>query len=717
MSRWSAKNEPVRNEFSGVSHGGTVQAGTVVGGIHIHHGASDAPLPVPRQLLAAPAYFTDRTAELGQLDAWLHQGISDRNRMFAVLSGPGGMGKTALALQWAHTVHERFSDGQLYIDLAGFSGQQPVTPSEALGLFLRSLGLPPRQVPVELVEQASLYRSLTARRSLLVVLDNAFSAAQVRPLVPTSPTSAIVVTSRSRLTGLVTDGARLLELSSLSMSSAVRMLARTVGDRRISDESDPAEKLADLCGGLPIAVCVAAARLAARPTWSVSKVVAELGDEQGRLARLSTPREISVQTTFDLSYRTLASPTAIFYRRLASHPGRDFGPELTASLSDGSAVRARELLEELVEANMVEEFREDRYRFHDLLRLHAREKAETDDDPGERELAVRRMVEWYLAAASAADLIVTPHRRRLRYDFVAEPGELPEFTSRDHALTWLEHERANLIAAGRMALERGWAGLAWHLSDVMWPLLLHHKHYQDRLEIDERGVVAARLWGNRFAEADMLKRLGRVCTTLGRFDEAERHLLASIERASSIDDSRGAADAGEGLALLYLDQNRTEEALAEFEGLARTNRELGADRNLGLTMINLGDVLSRLGRTADAMASLREAEGLFDHLAEPDPYNRARVSVTTAQVHLRADQFEPAENTAARALETMTALGSHQGRAQAHEVLAEVAHRRGDTARAVQHWEHAMRLFTKLGSSHASRVRARLLSSVDGLDP
>ncbi|MBY8850405.1 NTPase, partial [Saccharothrix sp. MB29] len=333
-------------------------------------------------------------------------------RMLAVLSGPGGIGKTALALQWAHDVGDLFGDGQLYVDLAGFSGARPVLPEEALGLFLRGLGVPPREVPADLAEQAALYRSLTADKKLLVLLDNACSAAQVRPLAPNSPSSAVLVTSRSRLTGLVAEGARLLDVGPLATSSALRLLAKVVG-RRVDDEPDPAKALVRMCGGLPIAVRVAAARLATRPKWSVRKVLAELGDERRRLSLLSAP-ELSVQTTFDLSYRALHPPAATLYRRLGLHPGQEFGASVAASVLDAGEDPLTSL-EELVDGNLVESVGEGRYRFHDLLRLHARNKADAEEGAAELDRVVRRMVEWYLMGAMAADRVVTPHRRRLDY--------------------------------------------------------------------------------------------------------------------------------------------------------------------------------------------------------------------------------------------------------------------------------------------------------------
>ncbi|WP_306748959.1 tetratricopeptide repeat protein [Saccharothrix yanglingensis] len=635
-----------------------------------------------------------------ELDEVLTQTREHVTRMFAVLSGPGGIGKTALALHWAHRRRDLFTDGQLYVDLAGVSGARPVPPEEALGLFLRSLGVRSHEVPVEVAEQAALYRSLTADRKLLVLLDNAHSAAQVRPLAPNSPFSAVLVTSRNRLTGLVAEGARLLDVGPLAEASALRLLAQVVG-RRVEEEPDRAEALVGMCAGLPIAVRVAAARLASRPHWSVRKVLVELSDERRRLSVLSAP-ELSVQTTFDLSYRALKPAAAALYRRLALHPGREFGASVATSVLDRDDPHA--LLEELVDENLVEAVGDGRYRFHDLLRLHARAKAGDDEEVR----AVRGMVEWYLAAAMAADRVVTPHRRTRPYAFQVPPADVPDFADRREASAWLAEERRNLMTCGAVAEERGWWELSWHLSDVLWPLFLIHKHHRDRLEADERGVRTARRWGDRFGEADMLKRLGMVCTAVRRFDEAETHLRASVAIAEDIEDRRGAADAREALALLHVARGELDEAATVFGELVLVNRDLAARRSLGLVLINLGRVLSGLGRVEEALDALDEATALFRDLAPPDRYNQARVVVAQAEAYLAADDPASADQAARRGLAELTDLGAEQGMAESHEVIAEAAERRGEPVRAAEHWERALRLYTRLGSSRAAQVAARL---------
>jgi hypothetical protein len=374
-------------------------------------------------------------------------------------------------------------------------------------------------------------------------------------------------------------------------------------------------------------------------------------------------------------------------------------------------------VEALLDAHLLQEVDEDRFRFHDLLRLHARQTLEVEESQPERDTVVQTIAEWYLAAAGQADAVVTPYRRRLPYTSATPPVGLPSFSDREQALGWLERERVNLIAAGRTAMDHGYPALAWHLSDVLWPLFLYRKHYPDRMQVDRLGVAAARAWGNVWAEADMLKRLGRVCTTFRDYQGAERHTRMAILRYQQAGDVRGSLDAQEGLASLYRDSGRHEQAAEMFMQTLAANRERGEDRSTALTLISLGMLLPKLGRSEEAIALLRQARELFATLSDVDPYNEVRVMLGLAGAYLETGDLLRAERAAIDAERHMRDLGSEYGQAEALDLMGQVAQRRGDRDAAQCHHRLAYDIFVRLGSSRASDTRDRLTRLAGARDP
>ncbi|MET0135366.1 MAG: NB-ARC domain-containing protein, partial [Kibdelosporangium sp.] len=414
----------------------------------------------PRQLRPDMATFVNRKRELRALDQ------VGRSGRLVVLVGPPGVGKTAFALHWAHRVRGRYDGGQFYADLGGPG--RAVALEEVFGRFLRALGVAPQRVPVDADEQATMFRTLTAGRRLLMLLDNVASADQVRALLPASPSSVTVATSRSQLGSLIADGAKFVAVDKLGVWDGVELLGRAVGLARIKAEPGPARQLVGLCGGLPIALCVAAARLVSRPKWTVEKVVADLVDERRRLGRLSFGDDLSVKAVFDVSYQALSPPAARLYRLLGLHPGPEFGSGVAAAALSTSRAEAEQLVDELLTANLLEEVESDRCRFHDLIRLHALELAQEEESVPDQELGIRRMLDWYLDSATRAGLVVTPHRKGLRRDIEHVPLEQATFEGHTEALDWLDQERVNLLAAARAAFEHGIPAMTWQLADAMW---------------------------------------------------------------------------------------------------------------------------------------------------------------------------------------------------------------------------------------------------------
>jgi tetratricopeptide (TPR) repeat protein len=367
----------------------------------------------------------------------------------------------------------------------------------------------------------------------------------------------------------------------------------------------------------------------------------------------------------------------------------------------------------LLDANMLQELDDDRFRFHDLLRLHARQTSEADDTEEQRTTALLAILEWYLAAAGRADVVITPYRRRLPYPWVTRVGQLPALPDRDAALGWLERERVNLVAAGRAAFDQGHHRLAWHLADVMWPLFLYRKHYRDRLEVEQRGLAAAQRWGDAWAEAAMHRRVGRNCVIIGAHAAAERHTEAAIRLCGQVGDRIGALDARDGLALLFRDIGREREAVELLVEVLAGARELGDTRRIGRTLIHLGMLLSGLGRSAEAVPLLGEARELFSELSAVDPYNQARVDIALAAAYAGMGAWDDAERAAVAAADRMRELGSDHEQAEVLDVLGRIAEGRGDIGTAERHYHSSLRIFDSLGSTRVHAVRRRL----DGLRP
>jgi tetratricopeptide (TPR) repeat protein len=670
-----------------------------------HRGRPDT--AVPRQLKPPPVHFTNRSAEVVELDRLLDERRSRPS--IQLISGHAGVGKTALATHWLYRIRARFPHGQLGADLGGFSPTGPVDPGELLGRFLRALGVPPGGVPADVEEQAALYRTITADKPLLVLLDNAASTAQVRPLIPAAPTSVVVVTSRRRLGGLLTDeGARLLSLRLFSTEHSKELLSRTVGAGRVSTEQDEADEIVKLCGGLPIALAVIGRQLVARPQSSLGKVATRLANETKRLGVVSPKEDVSVQATFDLSYAELSPAAAGLYRALGLHPGANFGTGVASAAANSSVGDAEDLLDQLVEEGLLEQLDDDRFTFLDLVRLHAKEKLAQHDSRETQELILRRILEWYLHAASATGELTTPDQEPIRYASKYRPSDRVSFESRDAALDWLELERSNLINAVRTAADYDLRELGWQLAAALWPLFLFHKHYRDFLAVSQLGVACAERWGNHSAQAIMHNRCGAACRGTGRYDEAVEHYKAGQATAAQGDDPAIGIRSIEGLGLVALAQGRPEDALRHFAEDLRLSAELNRQHDAGLALINLGATLTKAGRAAEGIEHLDRAKEL---LAEQgDDYNVARARTDLGRALGLTGEVARAREELALSQAAMRAHGSRFEQARTLQVLGEVAEAAGETAEARRWYEEALPVLVDLGRPEATQVQTRLLA-------
>jgi tetratricopeptide (TPR) repeat protein len=705
-------NDPstVVNKVSGGSLGTSVQAGTIHGGVHVHQQAATA-RAVPRQLPGAPPHFTNRAAELQALDEAV-AGREGKAATLVLLSGPGGVGKTALASHWGRRTAGDFPDGQLYADLGGFSTEGPVSPEQVLGGFLRALGVAPDRVPSGLAEQAALFRSLTADLRLLVLLDNAVSAAQVRPMLPASAGSTVVVSSRWRLGGLLAEGGVLVEVAALPQEHAVELLRQALGTRG-NREIQQVGELASLCGHLPIALCVAGARLASRPRWPVARVVRELADEQRRLAALSTHSEVSVNTVFDLSYDSLATREARAYRWLALHPGADFGLGAAAAATGLPLQETTDALEKLVDASVLEDSGTDRYRFHDLIRLHAQQRAEAIDAQSVRDAVIERVVRYYLSFAVAADRVVMPNEWHIGPEYESSRKAAAPYQTGREALEAVEPELGNLMAVLRAASRCGLHTLVWQLCEALWPLFLYRKHFPEWIAAYQMGIHAADRCGNQLAASRMHHRLGIAFHNLSRTHDALSEGRTALEAARAAGNELAESSALQLMGMALRAGGRFDEAVAALRQAVELDRRGRQPRSEALAQRLLGQALYAAGQNDQAVEELTRACELAAMLS--DPAVEAMSKVPLAEALTRGNRPALALRLAQEAWDVMRDAGSDQYRARIMMAWGQAAEALGDLEAARERLAQALAFFTAAGvpdlqpaQRALGRVRARL---------
>ncbi|MFJ4410804.1 ATP-binding protein [Streptomyces sp. NPDC088910] len=692
------------NTVTGGDHRGGVVQGHTIGDVHWHAAPAPVALPTPRQLIPAPRRLSGRTRELADLDAML-RGEFRAGPLVAVVNGPAGVGKTALAAYWLRSVAADFPDGQIYVDLRGHAPEGPAAPPEALGMFLRAFGM--TAIPGDPAELASLWRSVTASRRLLLMLDNAISAAQVRPLLPGSEQSVVVVTSRRRLTGLGLEGAVFHPVGVLDAEASADILAQRVGVLRTEAEPAAVRRVIDSCGGLALAVCVAAARMAARPGQPLAATAEALDRGEQSLAELRIGEEAAVQSALDASYRLLPEDAAALYRLLGVLPFADVGLPLAAAATGRGEAVADRLLETLAEASLLEEAAGGRHRFHDLVRLHARGLAEARDPEPVRTAAVRRALEWYLATATAAEELISPSHRTLDRDYPAlSPDRAHAFTEEKRALAWLAAEQHHLMTAVRLSAARGWDGLCWQLVDALWPLWLRLRPYALWVEAHRLGLEAARRAGHTPGELRMLTSGATGLCDCGATDEAIVWFGQALDLARSAGDRLGEAQALHGLGQSHHYARRLDEAADWFGRALRLREEIGYVRGAALSRMSLGDTARLAGRPEAAVAALRQARA--DLLALPDAYEANRALALLGRALGEAGRTGEAETCLRQAAAEFEARGSVHWEAYSLDMLGVVLQRadRPDDARRA--YERSVALYESVGASDTDRVTARI---------
>ncbi|MET0235056.1 MAG: BTAD domain-containing putative transcriptional regulator [Kibdelosporangium sp.] len=664
-----------------------------------------APMAMPAQLPPDVPGFAGREAELRRLDALLDEPTAATR--IVVLSGTAGVGKTTLAVHWAHTASREFPAGQLYVNLRGFDPTgAPVTATEAIRGFLEALEVPPNRIPTTLEAQAGLYRSLLANRRALVLLDNSRDAEQVRPLMPGAAGCMVVVTSRNQLTGLAAAGARPVGVDLLDEAESLAMLRARLGAPRIAAEPEAVAEIISLCARLPLALAVVAARAATNPGFSLAALAGQLRDARGSLDEFAgTDAATDPRAVFSWSYLRLSPPAARLFRLLGLHSGPDIGTRAAASLAALPAAKVRPILAELTQAHLIAEPTPGRYACHDLLRAYATELAESEESSSERAAAVRRLLGHYSHTAYHADGFLGPRREVPPPLTPLAPGaESEPILDHNRARAWFQAEHRVL----RTAVRQG-ADFDREVCDLVRWIHLYLEmqgHWHDELAVLATALAAARRLGDERKQAFAHCHLGRTHIWFGRYAESAEHFLASLDLYRSVDDVVGQAFVHYSFAWLLDRQQAVDEALAHVEQALALFR--GAEHLAGQAkaLNAVGWFRTLLGDHAVAIEYCKEALELQEHLGDHNGAAQTWHSLGYVHKQLGDDTQTIACYTAAA--ELLRRHGYPISEARVLIELADLHHDLGDDESAMAGWRRAQDLLAQLTHPEADVVRARL---------
>lgn len=669
---------------------------------------------VPAQLPASVGSFTGRADELAELDRCLAEARPDQATAVVVtaIAGTAGVGKTALAVHWAHRVRHHFPGGQLYVNLQGYAPGPPVRALDALAGFLYALGVPPEQVPAQVDQAATLYRSLLADKLVLVTLDNAGSAEQVRPLLPGGPGCLVLVTSRDRLTGLVArDGARRVTLDVLTVEESQALLARVLGSDRVAAESSAAAELARACACLPLALRIAAASLTGRPAWRIADFAVELasGDRLAAL-RVGDDESTAVAAAFHLSYTGMSDPARRLFRLLGLLPGNDVTAAAAAALAGCPIVDAAMLLEELAAAHLLAEHRPRRYTFHDLLRAYANQRGGAEDNEDERHAATMRLYDWYLETVGAAAQVLYPEKLRLPRS--RDRGIRPVvFDGPAHALAWLDGERANLVAAIRHAANWGPFEFAWLLADALRGYFMLGTYLVDWLAAGAAGLNAAQDAGDLAGQA-----AAHICIGDARYFSGELpRAITSYTRGAALSRQIGWLE-GQSAALGNLGNahhqlGHLRKAADAYTETLRFNRETGRLAGQAISLGNLGVIHAELGNLAEGAENQAQALALYRKIGSAS--GEALALSNLGDLQHEFGQFDHALDYLDQAVVLLRELGDHVGESDALRLIAEIHRDAGRYAEARQNAHTALELAREAGDRQTETEALNSLATVD----
>jgi tetratricopeptide (TPR) repeat protein len=686
-----------------------------------------APAPVPsHQLPAATPHFVGRSAELAALTGLVEPEAAKAGAGMSVaaITGMAGVGKTTLALQWAHHVADRFPDGQLHVNLRGFDPAAPagqVDPAEALRDFLTALGVAAPQVPSTLDARAALYRSVLAGRQVLIVLDNARDSAQVRPLLPGTPGCLVLVTSRNQLSGLVADGARPLALDVLTAAEAHEFLASRLRPARLAAEPAAAAELIARCAQLPLALAIVAARAAAHPAFPLQALAAELRgpaphpapDVLDALAGADPCTD--VRAVFSWSYRALSPDAARLFRLFGLHPGPDIGAAAAASRAGLSPLRTRPLLAELAEASLVGERLPGRYTMHDLLRAYAADQAQGTDRLPQRQAAVRRVLDYYLYSVMAAAAQIDPSR---------DPITLPSLSAKvtpsrpadgKEALAWFSAEHQVLLGAIGLAAEAGLDTHVWQLAWALWPFLYRQGYWHDQITVQRAAVAAARRLQDPKAQVFAHRGLADTYSELRRFDDADTHFRRALQLSAEGGDPVGQARTEIGLGYMLERQGRYAEALDHSSRALALYQAVDHRKGQARALSTIGWLHALLGDYPRALATCQQALTFLEDLG--DRYGQAATWDSLGYAHHHLNAHPQAVTCYQRSLSLWRDVGARYGEATTLIRLGDTHHAAAHPAQAREAWQRALTILDELGDPDAEKARSKLATLPPAPDP
>ncbi|HEV8557807.1 MAG TPA: tetratricopeptide repeat protein [Actinophytocola sp.] len=661
--------------------------------------------PVPHQLPAAPRWFTGRIGELAALDAAAGRGGTV---MITVLAGAAGVGKTWLALHYAHQHLDRFPGGQLFVDLRGFSpAGEPMAPGVALRGFLDALGVDPAQLPADLDTRAARYRDLVAGRRMLIVLDNAADTAQVTPLLPGTPTATVLITSRNHLSGLVIGhGAYHLEVGVLSVAEARQLLAKRLSDERVSAEPRAVAQLIARCGGIPLALGIVAGRAQIQFHLPLATMAAELG--QASLAALDDDDQgASLPAMLSWSYRALTEEQARVFGLLGVAPGADISLPAAADLAGLPKTRTAAVLRGLHQASLLSQDIPGRYRMHDLIRSYAADHAPAVSGVA---VALRRLIDFYLHTAYAGERLLDPHRQPIQLGPAGSgchPHPLPDDTA---VMAWFDAEHACLLAAQHTAATHGWHEPVWQLA---WSLnTFHHRrgHRKDHLGTWRAGLAAAQALGDPSVEILAHRLLGHTLGRVGRHDEALHHLSLALTKAERNGDLPQQAHTRLALARAWTQLGDDRKALEHATHGLRVYRRIGVPAREADALNAVGWYSARLGRYDEARVHCQAA--LVQHRRHRNRTGEAATLDSLGYIAHLGGHHAVAVDYYRQAAAVFGELGDTYGRADTLRDLGYPLLADGHPGPARAAWREAVALYqTQQRAADADRVR-RLLDAL-----